>query len=68
MINAPRTKEQALKKRYCANAYRAGFSYKPHRCAYEVWVSFFALSYQCRRKNGQGISNLYCKQHGKMVK
>lgn len=66
MIDCPKTTEEAKKQRYGSwGGNPKGHKYSEKHCAYEVWGDWH--SYQCSRKNGHGINNLYCKQHAKMV-
>lgn len=60
MFDAPKTKEEAKKRKYGRHNNRV---FVPNRCAFEV---FHGWSYsQCRRKPGHGPDQLYCKQHSK---
>ncbi len=40
-----------------------GTPYNKKQCAREVINGY--IYYQCSRKNGHGIENLFCKQHAK---
>ena len=65
MINPPKTLEEAMKIQYGRWDIDDNREYDPKYCAYQVWGDWYP--YQCSRKNGHGINNLYCKQHAKMV-
>ncbi len=67
MLDLPKTKVEAEKHQYGAWAGEPnGRPYDPSCCCYEVHESGRGcLCYQCRRKNGFGPSELYCKQHAK---
>ena len=66
MFNNPKTFEEARKYKYGSWAGNPrGRKYDEQHCAYEVWGEFRA--YQCSRKNGHGINELYCRQHARMV-
>jgi len=63
-----KTLEEAKKYRYGQWAGNPeGQKYQEGRCAYEVQDSVSGRFYQCLRKNGYGINDLYCKQHAKIV-
>lgn len=67
MIDAPKTLEEAKKHRYGEWAGNPrGYPYKTGFCAYGVYDPY--IEHQCNRKNGHGLSGLYCKQHAKKVK
>ena len=67
MIDFPKTVTEANQYRYGTWAGNPnGNVYRPLHCAYEVWRDSF-ISHQCSRSNGYGPSNLYCKQHAKIV-
>ena len=67
MTDNPKTIEEARKFKYGAWAGNpSGNRYNSKRCAYEVWGEF--NEYQCSRKKGHGINDLYCKQHAKKVR
>lgn len=55
-----KTIEEARKKRY---GWQNQTKYKVDRCCTEVFGDTVGMSYQCTKKNGQGIAGLYCKQH-----
>ena len=60
MINPPRTKEEAAKRRFRIGIV-TGFQ-DPGCCSWEC-----ASGVQCYRKPGHGPANLYCAQHAKMI-
>ncbi len=67
MINAPKTKEEARRYGYSKWAGNPkGIPYQEDQCAYEAWEVRWG-SHQCPRKDGHGPSELYCKQHAKIV-
>ena len=68
MIDLPKTKEEARTYRYGQWAGSVGRKYKEDYCAWEIWPDSGWIPYQCTRKNGHGINNLYCKQHSKGIK
>jgi hypothetical protein len=65
MIDAPKSIEQARRRRY--NVWGGnpnGTPYKEGRCAEQVWQQGRgALSYQCTRKAVTGPDKLFCRQH-----
>ena len=63
MISPPKTLQEAEKTKY-GNSFVRKY-YISILCAYEVYTG--AYSHQCKRKNGHGINNLYCKQHARIV-
>jgi len=61
VIDEPRTKEEAEKRRYGQWAGSKGYAYNPQFCAASVWDNI--RTNQCSRKPGHGPDGLYCKQH-----
>lgn len=68
MINAPKTREDAEKLRYCQWAGNPkGYVFDQNRCAYAVHDEITGLSRQCYREPNHGPDGLYCKRHAKMI-
>ncbi len=70
MIDYPKTLDEARTRKYNIWAGNSdGTAYNENQCAYEVlsWVLCFELLYQCSKSPKTGPSNLYCKQHAKMI-
>ena len=65
MINPPKTLQEAEKTKY--GEFFGGKKYISGRCAYRVYETDDVHSYQCKRKKGYGINELYCKQHARIV-
>jgi len=72
MLNPPRTRAEAEKRRY--GGWRAGgipsVPFDPEHCAVEVWPLGYVTpnhAQQCFRAPGHGPDSLYCRQHAKMV-
>jgi len=64
MFDKPKTIEEARKCRYdCSSIRPNGIPYEEGRCAYEVSDGTGWHRYQCSRKNGKGLSGLYCGIH-----
>ena len=62
MINEPRTKAEAEKRRYGVwGGNPKGNVYNPNQCAMGVTTAW--TPGQCTRKPGHGPDSLYCKQH-----
>lgn len=70
MLEYPKTLEEAKKARYGAWAgFPNGHKYESGKCAYEVWGNERgATGFQCRKKNGYGAENLYCKIHAQKLR
>jgi hypothetical protein len=74
MIDPPRTRAEAEKRRYAYRVYRPeGLRFSPSRCAWEVFRLFdddgekVLLPGQCRHHPGHGPEGLYCRQHARKV-
>ena len=68
MLNPPKTTEEAQERVYGSWAGNPpGNKYAKGYCAMEVWPTNGWIPYQCNRKNGHGLSGLYCKQHAKKM-
>jgi hypothetical protein len=61
MLNPPKTREEAEKRRYG----KWKVAWTPSSCAYDVRGGRYFN--QCLRKPGHGPDGLYCKQHAKKV-
>lgn len=67
MHNLPKTLRTARRKVYGRAPWNPeGQPYDKGFCAFEV-TNRSGYEYQCFRKNGHGISKLYCRQHAKIV-
>ncbi|MFL5252785.1 MAG: hypothetical protein ACJ8AI_07805 [Rhodopila sp.] len=60
------TLEAARRHRYGKSSFDPeGTPYDPYRCAMEVAAA--DRVFQCSRKNGYGLNDLFCRQHAKKV-
>lgn len=67
MKNPPRNIKAARRKRYGKVSWNpTGHSYIAECCAFEV-TNKSGYQYQCSRKNGHGVGDLYCRQHAKIA-
>ena len=66
MIGTIKSLKEAKKVKYGRWAGNPkGNTYDEKQCAYEIFSMWGG--HQCSRKNGNGINNLYCKQHAKKI-
>lgn len=63
MLFNPKTLKEAME---CKYGRHDNVEYNPNKCAFKVHSrSVMMNNHQCRRNNGHGINNLYCKQHAR---
>lgn len=67
MSNQPRNLKEAEVYRYAEGMGYEGDRYQPGSCAYECARIGKWNNFQCRRPNGHGPENLYCKVHARKV-